>query len=221
MDSSGDQGKKRKFSASSGDSKAASSNGGKASPFKKGKPVFNKNSKPPANRGKPANNGEGKKAKKALPKKKKKKTSSEKKVDRTRDFAGDLDDYLELWEERESEGSSWKFNKILQAWALDNCFNKKKVDSALFKRLIPYLLTVQGGAMDRLTSRAAAILSTDKSDIVDDDKEETVTLAEEGNDEDKVDSPASDDEEGAKKKTEVITKSMASRAKKIQKALNA
>lgn len=211
MEASGDQGKKRKFSpTSSGENKSAAPTGPGARPFR-----------PPPKQSKPVKSKEGKKAKKNTPKKKRK-AKKEKKVDRTRDFAGDLDDYLEQWEEKDSEGNAWKFNKILQAWALDNCYNKKKVDAALFKRLIPYLLTVQGGAMDRLSSRAAAILSTDKSDIVDDDQE--VAPPVNGGDdivEEKPEESGSEDEDGAKKKAEIITKSMASRAKKIQKALNA
>jgi hypothetical protein len=37
----------------------------------------------------------------------------------------------------------WKFNKILQTWALDNCFDKKKIDVTLFKVLMPYLLSIK------------------------------------------------------------------------------
>ena len=73
---------------------------------------------------KPIVDGE-KKAKKQQPKKKKK--AAGKKNDRTRDFTGDLETYLEEFAARESGESKWKFNKILQAWALDNCFYKKKM----------------------------------------------------------------------------------------------
>ena len=164
-----------------------------------------------------------KKPKKKQHKKKKKKTKAVEKVDKTRDFSGDLEEYLQEWEDRNNEGAQWKFNKILQAWALDNCFSKKNIGSLLFKKLIPYVLTVQGGAMDRLVSRAAAIMSTDKSDIIDDDEglvTPTVDADAEDTAEAEVDA-AESDEEGVKKKKAVITKSMVSRAKKLQKALNA
>ena len=41
-----------------------------------------------------------------------------------RDFNTDLREYLVEWKDRESSHSSWKFNKNLQTWALDNCFCK-------------------------------------------------------------------------------------------------
>jgi hypothetical protein len=177
------------------------------------------NSKRTARKPDSAATGE-KKAKKSLPKKKKKKAP---KVEKSRDFVGDLETYLEEWSDREQTGT-WKFNKILQAWTLDNCFSKKKMPSALFKQAIPYLLTVQGGAMDRLVSRAAAIMSTDKSDIVDDEVESTVPATEQDGDNDDADDDADEEDEEGKsttKKKQVVTKSMVSRAKKLQKALNA
>jgi hypothetical protein len=39
---------------------------------------------------------------------------------------------------------SWKFNKVLQAWALSNAFDENKIDADLFKQLCPYLESVQG-----------------------------------------------------------------------------
>jgi hypothetical protein len=205
---------------------SASPNSGKNGGKFKGN---DKNARPSQKMRKPvaAKTGEGaptdKKSKKAQPKRKKKKAG--KKNDRTRDFSGDLETYLEEWEQREADGAAWKFNKILQAWALDNCFYKKKVSSGLFKQLIPYLLTVQGGAMDRLVSRAAGLVSTDKADIVDDDESLVASSADAAkaaeDDDDAEEAGDDEDEEGVAKKKEVVYKSMVSRAKKLQKALNA
>jgi hypothetical protein len=150
------------------------------------------------------------KTKKRLPKNKRKqqavKAAVAVKRKKNRDFSADFEEYLELWERREEDGSEWKFNKVLQAWALDNCFRKKKIEATLFKSLIPYLLTVQGGAADRLTTRAASILSTDKEDVINDD----------GDDEVEPEEDAPEDEETS----DVVTKSMMKRAKRVQKALN-
>ena len=178
-----------------------------------------KNGKSPNDKTKaPKADGTGTTPKKKAPKKRRPKKA--KKVDRTRDFPGDLEEYLEQWTDRETEGSAWKFNKILQAWALDHCFNKKKVSNDLFKQLLPYLLSVQGGALDRLANRAAIILSTDKTDIIDDDAEVAPDAAAAAEEEEESET-ASDEEEDEKKpkKKEIITKSMAHRAKKIQKGL--
>lgn len=77
-----------------------------------------------------------------------------------RTFAGDLKIYLELWKEKE-RGSGWKFNKILQAWAVQNMLDEDKIDSALFKLLIPYVLTIKGGALTRLTESLLTIINSD------------------------------------------------------------
>jgi hypothetical protein len=53
----------------------------------------------------------------------------------------------------------WKFNKILQTWALDNCFDKKKIDVSLFKALMPYLLSIKGKAVERLLLEAEEIIT--------------------------------------------------------------
>ena len=195
------------------DSSATSTDGSK-------KPHSKSNSsKPQSKSNTPSKGGkDGTTPKKKVHKKRKPKKA--KKVDKTRDFPGDLEEYLEQWVDRETEGSTWKFNKILQAWALDNCFNKKKVSSDLFKQLLPYLLSVQGGALDRLAERAAIILSVDKSDIVDDDQEVAPVEGEEAA-ESAENVVSDDDEEGAPKKKEIVTKSMAHRAKKITKGLSA
>lgn len=67
-----------------------------------------------------------------------------------RDFSTDLKDYLKAWKKRDSGDSEWKFNKILQVWAITHCLNDKRIDDPLLNRLIPYLQSVQGSARDRM-----------------------------------------------------------------------
>ncbi|RYH18826.1 DUF2373 domain-containing protein [archaeon] len=67
-----------------------------------------------------------------------------------RDFSSDLKDYLKAWKKRDISDSDWKFNKVLQVWAIAHCLNDKRIDDILLKRLIPYLQSVQGGARDRM-----------------------------------------------------------------------
>lgn len=73
---------------------------------------------------------------------------------KTRDFSGDLEAYLNDWAAfQQDSGHPWKFNKILQEWAIQNCVEKPKVAASLFKLLLPYLATVQGGARQRMEER--------------------------------------------------------------------
>lgn len=71
-----------------------------------------------------------------------------KSIRQPRDFVSDLKSYLQAWKLRDSH--DWKFNKVLQTWALQNCFEKHKIDSKLFKELLPYIMSIQGAAMERL-----------------------------------------------------------------------
>lgn len=69
----------------------------------------------------------------------------------TRDFTSDLIDYLDLWTTR-SDGR-WKFNKVLQAWALEHCLDVSKIDDETFEQLYPYIMSVVGGARDRVKEK--------------------------------------------------------------------
>jgi WKF domain len=101
------------------------------------------------------------------------KPKSEPVVQPRRDFSTDLLGYISSWNYRETSGQ-WKFNKILQTWALDNCFEKQRVDAVLFKALIPYLLSIKGSAVDRLLARAEEIItkSCEDEDNEEDDDED-------------------------------------------------
>lgn len=82
---------------------------------------------------------------------------------KTRDFSKDLNDYIREWMARDTNDSgleaSWKFNKIIQTWAINNCFDKNKVDSDLFKLWLPYAKTIQGSARERLVELAKEALT--------------------------------------------------------------
>jgi len=70
-----------------------------------------------------------------------------------RDYSNELRNYLAEWKNRDvydNDMVTWKFNKLLQSWALENCFDKKRVDSITFKALLPYIMTIQGAALNRL-----------------------------------------------------------------------
>ena len=108
-------------------------------------------------------------------------------VQQRRDFSTDLMGYISSWNYRETSGQ-WKFNKILQTWALDHCFDKKKIDPTLFKALMPYLLSIKGNAVDRLLVRAEEII--------------TQCCENDENDDDEKDDDENDDtEEGKKSKS--------------------
>lgn len=87
---------------------------------------------------------------------------------RSRDHQTDLKNYLEQWRNRDG-GSNWKFNKVLQTWAIANALNKDEVDKELFRELCPYLHSVSGGAKERFM--------TILENVLDQNSEET-TVAE-------------------------------------------
>jgi hypothetical protein len=95
------------------------------------------------------------KKKKKEVKRKKQEESGVTPIQKHRDFSTDLTEYLQSWEESQAASSSseksWKFNKVLQEWSLQHCLEKQMISSELFKKLTPYLLTVQGKAKERLT----------------------------------------------------------------------
>lgn len=71
---------------------------------------------------------------------------------KSRDFSGDLGTYVLAWK-GDRAVTGWKFNKILQNWALAECLNGDAISKDLFHVLLPYLVSVQGGARDRLLER--------------------------------------------------------------------
>jgi hypothetical protein len=72
-----------------------------------------------------------------------------------------LDSYLEHWA---TDHSTWKFNKVLQNYGLEHCWDKEKIDKSLFRKLLPYLGSIQGGARDRLLQRAQEVIDGDNQD---------------------------------------------------------
>jgi hypothetical protein len=77
---------------------------------------------------------------------------------KSRDFSLDLGEYLSTWRTNKTE---WKFNKVLQAWALESCFTKDLVDKNLFHDLLPYIGTVMGFARTRLMERADELIASE------------------------------------------------------------
>ena len=93
-------------------------------------------------------------------------SSSSKK--KSRNFTSDLKLYLELWQQHvaiqkgeatDTQYTLWKFNKVLQAWALDHCLDKEKVPLDVFKTLLLYVATVKGGARERLREQMIDIIN--------------------------------------------------------------
>jgi hypothetical protein len=72
-----------------------------------------------------------------------------------RDFLSDLSSYLESWKNHiiNPTSSTWKFNKILQEWALQHCLEEEKIPNKLFRLLLEYILTVKGASKSRLIDR--------------------------------------------------------------------
>jgi hypothetical protein len=77
---------------------------------------------------------------------------------KVRGFSADLAAYLTAWR---TDKTTWKFNKVLQAWALESCFNKDLIDKNLFHDLLPYIGTVMGGAKERLIERAQSLIDSE------------------------------------------------------------
>ena len=134
-----------------------------------------------------------------------------------RDFSNDLEIYLLDWKsyQESKEDNSWKFNKILQNWSLDNCLDKHKINKKVFKLWLSYLLTIKGGAIDRLQSKINNILETNDNEIINDDSDN-----EADNTNNIINSNENDHEIGYNSNNkDLIKKSMKSRAKKIHKLI--
>ena len=82
----------------------------------------------------------------------------EKKNEKQRDWSGDLMQYVTQWK---GDKSSWKFNKLLQTWALQKWWDKDSVDKNLFHALLPYLGSVMGGAREGLLKKAEELLASE------------------------------------------------------------
>ena len=84
----------------------------------------------------------------------------------SRDFENDLVAYVTMWKDYKS---SWKFNKILQTYALQHCLDKIKIGKNTFRVLLPYLASIQGGARDRLQSQMNKIIEDTEMGVEDAD----------------------------------------------------
>jgi hypothetical protein len=60
-----------------------------------------------------------------------------------------------------NDRASWKFNKVLQNYMLEAVLSANKMDKNLFRVILPYLASIQGGARDRLQSSVQKIIDGD------------------------------------------------------------
>jgi hypothetical protein len=91
----------------------------------------------------------------------KKDKTTENKLKENRDFTTDLDNYLTNWQNGESSG--WKFNKIIQTWAINNVLDTAKFGEELFQKFIPYAKSIQGASKDRLLTFANTEISEENT----------------------------------------------------------
>jgi hypothetical protein len=81
-----------------------------------------------------------------------------------RDFAADLEEYIKAWTLKSGiiapadDSIKWKFNKVLQSWAIDHCLHESSISSPLFYSCIPYLQSVKGAARIRMSTLAQDII---------------------------------------------------------------
>ena len=74
-----------------------------------------------------------------------------------RDFSAALTEYLVLWKDRDN-GSGWKFNKVLQSWAVTHILSKKHVDKDLFKLACPYMAKMVGVQRERFLESVEKVI---------------------------------------------------------------
>jgi hypothetical protein len=79
----------------------------------------------------------------------------------SRNFLQDLDHYLSEWSLRNT--NSWKFNKILQSWAIDNCLDKNLIPKNTFLLFVRYADTIRGAARTRLQSIANSAIESEEA----------------------------------------------------------
>lgn len=82
-----------------------------------------------------------------------------------RDFLSDLSLYLESWKNHtvDHNSSTWKFNKILQEWALQHCLEEDRIPNKMFRLLMEYILTVKGASKTRLVDRIKEFIDSQEN----------------------------------------------------------
>lgn len=81
-----------------------------------------------------------------------------------RNYEQELMEYVQSWERRE-EGSGWKFNKVLQNWAIDNVFDRSLIKKDSLKPTLRYLKSVEGSARQRIIDKAKDIIANSEEDL--------------------------------------------------------
>ena len=67
-----------------------------------------------------------------------------------RDYAADLEEYLNEWRDRSAPGSEWKFNKKLQTYCIQNFLKASMVSDYLYIAMMPYLMSIEGKGLARI-----------------------------------------------------------------------
>ena len=60
--------------------------------------------------------------------------------------------YVKAWASRGESGSAWKFNKAKELWVLRHARDRARVSKDVFKLMLPYIASVQGGSRERLAA---------------------------------------------------------------------
>ena len=130
-------------------------------------------------------------------------SSKKKKSKKHRDFATDLRSYIESWRNRAIDGC-WKFNKVLQTWTLDNILSCEKINKPLFKLTCEYIMSVQGGAKERLLQQMREQIVKYETPLDANDKKESVEVEEGLQDEKEVKSEPKSNPRIAYKRAQIV-----------------
>jgi len=77
----------------------------------------------------------------------------------------ELDSYIEEWSKKNVGASnSWKFNKRVQCFLVDNCLDENVVSSETFDKSVAYLMSIVGNTRERLVEQAKKVIDNTEID---------------------------------------------------------
>ena len=85
-----------------------------------------------------------------------KKSKKNKLLQIKKDLSQECEAYLHSWAFRLTE--DWKFNKNLQNWLVENCFQIDIFDEKLFLLFSPYIESIRGAVIERLYEKCNSII---------------------------------------------------------------
>ena len=85
-----------------------------------------------------------------------------------------LMEYIKQWSE---DRPNWKYNKRMNLVALTTAFDASRCDKTTFRALLPYLVSVQGGARERLVQQVETIIADEDEDKHGGEAPDSVALA--------------------------------------------